>query len=269
MLSTLKRRMLSFLAYPNKLAGIYDYSTEHFLRYSSQYFLNKNIWNVLSNVCRFKGYLKTMKITQLAILITTILASEVAFAKEWAFDVYLDKNKIGQHTFSLNDANELTSKAKFNVKVLFINAYQYDHKAVEKWQGDCLASLEAHTVENKVTTDIKGKLTDAKFVVDDGKNKQTLPACSMTFAYWNPKILTQTKLLNPQNAEWLDTKITNLGAETIEVKGKSIEATHYKIEGDLAGKSKLKIELWYNANNDWVALKSITPEGYTIHYKLR
>lgn len=212
---------------------------------------------------------KTMKFITSAILASALMASQIAIAQDWAFDVYLDKNKIGQHTFSLNEANELTSKAIFNVKVLFINAYQYDHKATEKWQGDCLVSLDAHTVENKVVTDIKGRLVDKDFVVEGGKAKQNLPVCTMTFAYWNPKMLTQTKLLNPQNAEWLDTKITKLGTEKIDVKGKNIEATHYKLDGSLEGKNKLKIELWYNANNDWVALKSITPEGYTINYKLR
>lgn len=214
-----------------------------------------------------------MKITQTALLAVTllisVLISQNAFAKEWAFDVYLDKSKIGQHTFNLSDANELTSKAKFNVKVLFIQAYQYDHKAIEKWNADCLTSLDAHTVENKVVSDVKGKQIDANFVVDDGKNKQKLPSCTMTFAYWNTKILEQAKLLNPQNAEWLDTKFTKIGMETIDVKGKKVEAMHYKLDGSLDGKNKLKIELWYTADNDWVALKSITPEGYTINYKLR
>lgn len=214
-----------------------------------------------------------MKISPIALLAVTLSISVLtlsnAVAKEWAFDVYLDKSKIGQHTFNLNEANELTSKAKFNVKVLFIQAYQYDHKAVEKWNADCLTSLEAHTVENKLTSDVKGKLSDSAFIVDDGKNKQKLPNCSMTFAYWNPKIIEQSKLLNPQNAEWLDTKFTKIGMETIDVKGKKIDAMHYKLDGSLDGKNKLKIELWYTADNDWVALKSVTPAGYTINYKLR
>lgn len=214
-----------------------------------------------------------MNIKKTLILSTTIinigLASTIVSAKEWAFDVYLDKSKMGQHIFTLNEANQLTSNAKFNVKVLFVNAYQYDHKAVEKWQGDCLTSLNSHTVENKVITDVKGKLTDGNFGVEDGKNKQNLPACVMTFAYWNPKILEQAKLLNPQNAEWLDTRISKVGTETIEVKGKKTEVTHYKLDGSLEGKNKLKIDLWYDTNNDWVALKSITPEGYTVNYKLR
>ncbi|MDI1309511.1 MAG: DUF6134 family protein [Methylotenera sp.] len=202
-------------------------------------------------------------------LLMTSLVSTSISAKEWAFDVYLDNSKIGQHVFKLSETNELTSAAKFNVKVLFINAYQYDHKAVEQWQGDCLNTLESRTIENKVESNIKAKLSAQEFTVDDGKVKQNLPACTMTFAYWNPKIIKQAKLLNPQNGEWLDTKFTNLGTETIAVKNKKIEANHYKLDGSLNGKSKLKIELWYAANNEWLALKSITPEGYTINYKLR
>lgn len=202
-----------------------------------------------------------------ALLVTSLFSAGVN-AKEWAFDVYLDKSKIGQHVFKLSESNELISTAKFNVKVLFVNAYQYDHKAVEQWQGDCLSSLESHTLENKVETNIKAKLSGQELTVDDGKVKQNLPACTMTFAYWNPKIIQQTKLLNPQNGEWLDTKFTHLGIETINVKNKKVEANHYKLDGSLNGKSKLKIELWYSANNEWLALKSITPEGYIINYKL-
>ncbi len=195
--------------------------------------------------------------------------SPITYGKEWAFDVYLDKSKIGQHVFTLNAANELSSNAKFNVKVLFMNAYQYDHQALEYWQGDCLAGLQSYTVENKVISTVDGKLNGSSFIVEDGKRTQNLPACSMTFAYWNPKILTQTKLLNPQNAEWLDTKISKLGMDTIEVKGKKVEAAHYRIDGTLEGKSKLKIELWYGLGNEWLALRSTTPEGYIINYKLR
>jgi len=191
-------------------------------------------------------------------------------AREWAFDVYLDKTKIGQHIFQLNDAQQLISQAKFNVKVLFINAYQYQHKAVENWQNNCLTALEADTVEDSVNTVVKGQLNAENFVVDNGKETQTLPTCPMTFAYWNQKILTQSKLLNPQNGDWLDTKITKLGTELLDIKGRKVETTHYRLNASLEGKPKLNIELWYEtANNNWVALKSITPEDYIINYKLK
>jgi Family of unknown function (DUF6134) len=206
-----------------------------------------------------------MKNYLLALVLT--LFSSALIAQEWAFDVYLDKSKIGKHTFTLNN-NNLTSRAKFNVKILFINAYKYDHTSKEQWQDDCLERIEVNTTEDKVTTKVSGKKTATGFEITDGKTKQNLPECVMTFAYWNPKILTRSKLLNPQNAEYLDTNFEKLANETITVKGKPTEASHYKLKGALNGKNKLNIELWYNQNNEWVALKSITPEGYTIVYKL-
>jgi hypothetical protein len=91
----------------------------------------------------------------------------------------------------------------------------------------------------------------------------------MTFAYWNPAILKQSQLLNPQNAEYLDTTIKRVGEETIAVKGVDTVTTHYTIKGALDGKNKLNIDIWYNQNQDWVALKSTTPEGYNVYYKLK
>jgi hypothetical protein len=121
-----------------------------------------------------------------------------------------------------------------------------------------------------VYTKVNGQIKADQFVVDNGKETQSLPTCPMTFAYWNQKILSQSKLLNPQNADWLDTKVTKLGTELLDVKGKKVEATRYRLNASLNGKPKLNIELWYeNTSNDWVALKSITPEGYTINYKLK
>ncbi|MDP1595236.1 MAG: DUF6134 family protein [Methylotenera sp.] len=203
-------------------------------------------------------------------LILTVMTPNIGYAKEWNFDVYLDKTRIGQHTFRLSEANELISQAKFNVKILFINAYQYKHDAVEQWKEGCLKRLDSSTLENDVMTKVSGKSGESQFVVDDGKAKQVLPNCPMTFAYWNQNIVKQTKLLNPQNAEWLDTRIVELGRETLDVKGNQVEALRYKLNASLAGKAKLNIDLWYRVDNqEWVALKSITPEGYTINYKLR
>lgn len=198
------------------------------------------------------------------------LASSSAYAKEWAFDVFLDKTRIGEHTFKLADNETLISQAKFNVKLLFINAYQYQHQAIEQWDKNCLKNLASETVENKVKTIVKGQRQTDTFEVSNGKENQNLPGCTMTFAYWNQKILEQSKLLNPQNAEFLDTSIKKLGNVLLDVKGKAIDTLHYKLDASLNGKQKLNIELWYRADNhEWVGLKSITPEGYQIYYKLK
>lgn len=215
-------------------------------------------------MCRESPNMQTIKYLWLL----TLMCS-TAHSKEWNFDVFLDQQKIGSHSFKLNENNVLLSNAKFKVKVLFINAYDYVHTAEEAWSNDCLTSLKANTVENKQVFDVSGTKNGQSFDVSMNKKGQQLPECTMTFAYWNPKILKQAKLLNPQNAEYLDTNIQSIGNETIQVKGRPTEATHYKLMGALAGKNKLNIDLWYNKNNEWVALKSTTPEGYEINYKLK
>ena len=203
------------------------------------------------------------------LLILFVFSGQI-FAKEWTFDVYLNKAKMGTHTFVLSDASMMTSSAKFKVKILFINAYSYNHVSKEQWQDGCLNSIEAETTESKVNTKVSGKLEGSDFNINvNDKQNQALPACVMTFAYWNPKILTQSKLLNPQNAEYLNTNIKQLGTETIEVKGKPTETAHYLLQGLSEGKIKLNVDLWYDQNKNWVALQSTTPEGYKVSYKLK
>lgn len=211
--------------------------------------------------------MKTKVITRHTLTGLALLFAIPLRAQDWSFEVYLDQQKIGTHTFSL-DQNQLQSRANFKVKVLFINAYRYQHQADEQWQGNCLSQLTAHTEENKEITDVKGAIQNNKFVLDKNGSTQTLPGCIMTFAYWNPEILKQSRLLNPQNAEYLDVTVTDEGSKTIEVKGQTTLTHQYRLNGRLKGKDKLKITLWYDQQQQWVALESITPEGYKIKYKL-
>jgi hypothetical protein len=203
---------------------------------------------------------------KMTVFLMLILISHAVMAQEWPFNVLLDKKPIGEHTFTLNEGRDtLTSKAKFDVKLLFINAYNYLHSSNETWQGDCLTSIDANTNDNGDKSVVTGKLEGQSFVLNSTKGgKQTLPACIMTFAYWNPKMLTQNKLLNPQTGDYLDVKITQVGKEQIEVRGKSVDAEHYNVIA-----KKMNIDLWYSPDKDWLALRSTTPEGRVINYKLK
>ena len=202
-----------------------------------------------------------------ALFFLAMLFNGSAHAKEWAFNVAFGDKEIGQHTFTLTEheggERELVSNANFDVKLLGIHVYSYLHTADEKWQGDCLTSLTAQTNDNGDITAIKGKLGEDGFALEVGKNRKLLPTCAMTFAYWNPVYLTQSKLLNPQTGEWLDVKIKSLGNESIEVRGQQTASEHYRIEGP-----KLKIDVWYSPEHEWLALTSTVQQG-VVSYKLR
>src|SRR4051812_17162534 len=116
------------------------------------------------------------------------LASGVV-TREWNFNVSLDGRPIGEHRFTLRDGGgmrELTSEARFRVRVLFIDAYRYDHLARERWQGDCLQSLDARTEANGKPVVDAGARDGEEFRIQSGTGAVLPDKCVQTFAYWNP-----------------------------------------------------------------------------------
>ena len=168
--------------------------------------------------------------------------------REWRFNVSLDGKPIGNHRFVLRDvgeSRELTSEARFRARVLFFDAYRYDHRALETWRGDCLQQLDA-------STEVNGKRT----VVDVTPRDE----CVQTFAYWNPSILRASRLLNPQTGEYVPVQVRDLGSEILAGQ----MAERFRLIG--GGQTPMEIDLWYSPARDWLALESRTPEGRTLRY---
>jgi hypothetical protein len=203
----------------------------------------------------------------LSTLFLCLVCPNLATAQAWQFDVSMDGKAIGTHEFVLDEKADgqlaLKSEAKFNVKFLSISVFKYQHLANELWQNDCLKKLDAKTQENSKATVVGGTQEPSGFKLNAPVALEIGQQCVMTFAYWNPKILQQKKLLNPQTGEYLTTQITALGQENIVVKGQTKKAERYKIHTN-----KFVIEIWYGLDGDWLALQSTTPDG-RIDYALK
>ncbi len=172
---------------------------------------------------------------------------EVA-TREWRFDVSLDGRHIGEHSFVLRgdgDLRELTSLARFRVRVLFFDAYRYEHRAQETWRGDCLERLDASTDDN-------GKHTVVGVTPVD--------ECVQTFAYWNPSILAAHRLLNPQTGEYVPVQVSDMGSDVVAGQ----PAERFRLTG--GGRTPLVVDLWYTPAREWLALESLTPEGRRLRY---
>ncbi len=205
----------------------------------------------------------------LAAAITTWLPQPVAAqdtTRNWNFSVYLDDKPIGYHRFELRqqgERSELRSTARFDVKVLFINAYQYVHDDSESWQGDCLQSMTASTDDNGKQLSVKAAKQGDEIGVTNREHHYALPGCVMSFAYWNPLMLQQTRLLNAQTGEYDAVTIKFVGEVTLQVRGVSQMAKQYRLTGN-----KLSIDLWYSSSGDWLALQSTTESGRRLRYVL-
>ena len=179
----------------------------------------------------------------------------------------LDGLSIGTHRFVLQesaDDRRLTSDARFRVRLLVIDAYSYDHHAEEAWRGDCLAALDSTTVERGKTTTVKGRQEEEGFVMDGPRGRESAGACAMTFAYWNPRILQQRSLVNPQTGAPTPVTVKPTGRARISAHGAVQDATGYRIDTE-----KTHIDVFYAPSGDWIGLRSTTREGHVLDYRLR
>ncbi|MED5618503.1 DUF6134 family protein [Ideonella sp. BN130291] len=186
-------------------------------------------------------------------------ASEPA-GREWHFVVSLDDKPIGEHRFTLQERDGerlLLSTARFDVKLFGFTVYRYRHRATERWRGDCLSALEADTDDNGKTSQVNARLQAGRLQVDGPQGDAALPACVMSFAYWNPAMLRQTQLLNAQNGRYEAVTIRRLP------DGPGAQQRH-RIDG-LAN----PLELLYSAEGDWLGLDSTVAGGRRLRYRLR
>ncbi|MGC9452134.1 MAG: DUF6134 family protein [Oceanipulchritudo sp.] len=198
----------------------------------------------------------------------TLCAEEIPAASplEWEFRVFLDDKEIGTHDFLL-DANGqevvLRTEAAFDVKFLFFTAYTYRHRNVEKWDEKGLVSIDAYTDANGQIHDISGERRDEHFVLYSRMEEEKLPRTLMTFAYWNPDILREERLLNSQSGEYEPVRVVERGVSGIEYNGQRIDARRFDLVLE-----ETTISIWYDVKDwRWVALESPTESGRVLRYE--
>lgn len=195
-----------------------------------------------------------------------LCADAVAGDQTWRFRVWLGDKEIGYHEFTLErqaGRDVLRSEARFEVRLLFVTLYAYQHDNREVWEGGCLSRIESRTDANGELFQVRGERHDDRFLVGDGDARQALPACVKTFAYWNPDFLTERRLLNSQNGEWVEIDVSAPVSDSLVVRGQETDAERYRLEsGDVT------LDLWYSSDREWLALETETEGGRRLRYEL-
>ena len=210
-----------------------------------------------------------MKYQLLSTLLSFAMIPGILMAQEmrknYVFEVLLDEKPIGIHTFDIHHKNEITNvsiKAEFDVKFLFLNLYSYQHKNSETWENNCLSQLKAFTNDNGNEYSVNAQKLENKFSITSGSETKDYVGCARSFAYWNPNLLKTDELLNPQTGEIKSAAFNSLGLERIFIQNQQIEAQRFQLETD-----DEKIDLWYDHNNEWIALQSTIGNDKVLRYE--
>ena len=209
--------------------------------------------------------LKAKFVLMLAALIVLPLNASAFSEKHWNFKVFLDDKEIGKHAVHViedQDFRKVTVDANFKVKFLFFTAYQYQHRAEEKWQGSCLKHIEVRTDNNGDDLFVRKTSDSNDFIVETHAGTQQLGDCVRSFAYWDLDLLRAKKRLNTQTGEYESVEIVELGEDQFEVDGQAIDSLRYRlVVGDK------EVDLWYTADMNWLALQSTLEDGYRLKYQ--
>jgi len=187
--------------------------------------------------------------------------------RRWTFRVLLDGRDIGSHEFRVvgdGAVQRVAIEARFDVKILFFNAYSYRHTNVETWRDGCLVGIEASTDDNGERLEVSGRVGENGFeLANSGEAEAYDDRCVRSFAYWNPAILTAGRLLNAQTGELVDVAVDELGMDEVRAGERLIPAVRYRMRMEDGS-----IDLWYHRDSgEWLALEAPTEGGRLLRYE--
>lgn len=200
--------------------------------------------------------------------IATLARAADAGTRVYPFKAFLDGKPIGEHRFTVvteGASRRVTSEADFVVKFMGFSAYRYRHHAEEQWSGDCLASLVASTDDDGKPANVKlTKTGDANEIATAGGNS-SVSGCLMTYAYWNPAMRSQARLLNPQTGKVDTVRIERVADGDVTVGGKPVHAIDWRVTGGEA-----PVDVWISEQGEWVGLDSMVSKGkHKLSYRLQ
>lgn len=183
------------------------------------------------------------------------------------FQVLLDGKPIGEHRFIVGgppESRTVLSEARFAVKVLGLTVYRYTHRAEEQWRGNCLRSLVANTNDDGTASRVNAEAVGEVLKVATAEGTQSIDGCVMSFAYWNPAVRQQSRLLNAQTGRHEAVQVSRVVSGTVDGRGQPVAAVRWRIDGPAQ-----PLDVWYTAQGDWVGLDSTVGGGRKLSYRLK
>jgi hypothetical protein len=188
-----------------------------------------------------------------------------AAGDEVLFRAYRNGDEIGWHRLAFSTAGErllVEVEIRFDVTFAFITVYSYRHRSRETWQGPRLVGLDTTTKDGRERFAVKAAARGGRLVVETAAGEVLdLPGNTLPTSYWHERTVGVSEWLDTQSGRLMRSTVERLGMEPVETAGASLDATRYRLEGDLS------CELWY-ADQRWCKLRFIASDGSTIDYLL-
>jgi hypothetical protein len=182
-----------------------------------------------------------------------------------SFRIMRKGNRIGTHTVNFTrSGDDLTVDIAVQMAVYIgpIRMFHYNHHNLERWKAGKFDSMEAKTDYNGEAAFCTVRRDGDQFTVEGSKApRYTAPANTLAATHWN-KAELNGPMINPENGTMLHPAISDIGSRSVATaSGASIPAHQY------AWRGKDSLDLWYDGQGDWAALKAVTKSGEVLTYE--
>jgi hypothetical protein len=165
------------------------------------------------------------------------------------FDLVRGGDKIGTDTIDIERQNDTTTvkiKTDVSVKVMFIEAYRYEHSCNETWKNGQLIAFKSRTNDNGTKHSIDVTAAPDKLSMDaDGKHSD-LPKTAAPESLWGKDAIHQLDVFDPDTGKPMSIEVTDLGSEALTIHGVTHQTQHYKIADTLSG--DFAREVWFDGD---------------------
>lgn len=182
------------------------------------------------------------------------------------FDIVRDGDKIGADQIDIdrqNDATTVKTKTNISVKVMYIEAYRYEHSCNETWKNGQLIAFKSETNDNGTKHAVEiapGPTPDKLSIIVDGKHSDA-PKTIAPVSFWSKDVINRPELFDPADGKRLSIKVKDLGEESLTIHGVKHQTHHYKISEKTAG--DFERDLWFDGDA-LVRMKMLGSDHSTI-----
>lgn len=181
-----------------------------------------------------------------------------------AFRAFRNGSEIGTHVVTFEPKGEdLEVRIAVDLAVKFgpITVYRYSLRGQESWRRGVLMAASADGVDGGKKVWMRAARRDGRLRVEGDRTvPYVAPEASLVSSHWR-QAEVEAPMVNLQNGELLDFTVARKGVETIEARGRRIEASHFSLTGPAT------LNLWYDSANIWSALHAVAEDGSDIVYR--
>ena len=190
----------------------------------------------------------------------------VAPAGTLTYDVLRQGDRIGTHVVSFERmGEELTVRTETNVEFTAYVVFDIDwtHQSVEIWGTGGLKEFTSFTNEDGRKRQVHAQRDGDRLIVESTGGHREFPADVLPGTLWHPETVHQHQLLDPIKGRLRKVTVTDGGTEQLEIEGRTVEAKHYRVRGDL------RRDVWYDADGTVVKVEFPISDGSEVTLLLR